>query len=244
MRARIDGYGRRVDSIRTQMNLMDEELAGLRTLGEKGLVPLNRIREKERARADLEGSLALVEGSIQEARESIGENQMQIIALRQARDKEVAELLRQTDAALADVSPKVAAVRTQLSAARVRAPVDGEVVGLKIFTVGGVVRPGEPIMDIVPKAQPLVVEARVRPEDADDVHKGQKTEVRFTAMKIRSMPVIHGVVNSISADRFEDQRTGQGYFLAEITVPQAELDRAAKSKNLKTLSLSPGLPPP
>lgn len=242
MRARIDGYTRRAASVRTQMSLMDEELQGLRTLGEKGLVPLNRIREKERARADLDGTLALVEGSIQESKQGIGENQMQIIAMRQARDKEVAEQLRQTDASLSEVSPKVAAVRTQLSAARVRAPVDGDVVGLKIFTIGGVVRPGEPIMDIVPLAQPLVVEARVRPEDADDVRKGQKTEVRFTAMQGRQLPVIHGSVNSISADRFEDQRTGQGYFLAEITVPQSELDRAAKSKKLKTLNLSPGLP--
>jgi len=242
MRARIDGYARRADSVKKQMVLMDEELAGLKTLGEKGLVPLNRIREKERARADLDGTLALTEGSIQESRQGIGENQMQIIAMRQARDKEVAEMLRQTSASLSDVSPKVAAVRTQLSAARVRAPVDGDVVGLKIFTVGGVVRPGEAIMDIVPKAQPLVVEARVRPEDADDVRKGQKTEVRFRAFQGRSMPIIHGTVNSISADRFEDQRTGQGFFLAEIAVSQAELARAAKSKGLKSLALSPGLP--
>ncbi len=242
MRARIDGYDRRTDSIRKQMTLMDEELTGLRSLGEKGLVPLNRIREKERARADLEGNLALVEGSIQEAKESIGETQMQVIALRQGRDKEIAETLRQTESNLAEVAPKVAAVRTQLSAARVRAPADGAVVGLKIFTVGGVVRPGEPIMDIVPKAQPLVVEARVKPEDADDVHKGQRTEVRFTALHGRSLPVIYGSVNAISADRFEDQRTGQGYFLAEITVSREELNRIAKSKGLKSLNLSPGLP--
>lgn len=134
-----------------------------------------------------------------------------------------------------------AAFRAQLSAVRVRAPVDGEVLGLKIFTVGGVVRPGEAIMDIVPKAQPMVVEARVRLEDADDVRKGQKTEVRFS-IQGRSLPIIHGTVNAISADRFEDQRTGQGYFLAEITVSREELARAAAAKGLKSLSLSPCLP--
>ncbi len=119
---------------------------------------------------------------------------------------------------------------------------DGDAVGLKIFTVGGVGRPGDAIMDIVPKAQPLVVEARVRPEDADDVRKGQKTEVRFSAFQGRSLPIIHGTVNAISADRFEDQRTGQGFFLAEIIVSREELARAAKSKGMKSLSLSPGLP--
>ena len=103
-------------------------------------------------------------------------------------------------------------------------------------------RPGDAIMDIVPKAQPLVVEARVRPEDADDVRRGQKTEVRFSAMQGRALPIIHGTVNAISADRFEDQRTGQGFFLAEITVSREELARVAKSKGMKSLSLSPGRP--
>ncbi|MET0545098.1 MAG: HlyD family type I secretion periplasmic adaptor subunit [Caulobacterales bacterium] len=242
LRARIDGYKRRVASSVEQMRLMDEELEGLRTLGKKGLVPLNRIREKERERADLEGSLGLAEASIQEAKEAIGETQMQIIAMRQARDKEIAEMLRQTETQLADVSPRVAAVRVQLAGTRVRAPVDGTVVGLRIFTVGGVIRPGDPIMDIVPNEHPLVIEARVRPEDADDVHHGMKTEIRFSALKGRNLPVIHGYVERISADRFDDQRTGQGYFIAEVTVPKAELDRVAKARGEKTLNLTAGLP--
>ena len=150
-------------------------------------------------------------------------------------------MLRQTSASWSDLSPKVAAVRTQLSAARVRAPVDGDGVGVKIFTIGSAVRPGEAIIDIAPKAQPMVVEARVRPDDADNARKGQKTEVRFS-IQGRSLPIIHGIVNAISADRFEDQRTGQGYFLAEITVSREELARAAAAKGLKSLSLSPGLP--
>ncbi len=97
-------------------------------------------------------------------------------------------------------------------------------------------------MDIVLKAQPLVVEARVRLEDSDDVRKGQKTEVRFTALQGCSLPIIHGAVNAISADQFEDQRTGQGFFLAEIIVTREEITRAAQSKGMKSLSLLSGLP--
>jgi HlyD family secretion protein len=109
--------------------------------------------------------------------------------------------------------------------------VDGVVVGLTVHTVGGVVRPGERLLDIVPAQGELVVEAQVRPEDADGLAPNQSAEVRISAFHGRNLPIIHGRVRTVSADRLTDERTGRGYFLAEVVVPPAEIQRLASPQS-------------
>jgi HlyD family secretion protein len=133
--------------------------------------------------------------------------------------------LRRVHARLAELTPQLAGARERLELTRLRAPVDGTVVGLAIHTVGGVVRAGEALMDIVPDGQELIVEAQVRPQDADDLEPGQVTQVRITAFGGRNLPIVHGEVRQVSADRFVDDRSGNAYFLAQIAVPPAELSR-------------------
>ena len=123
--------------------------------------------------------------------------------------------------------PQLAGARERLEDTRLRAPTDGVVVGLQVHTVGGVVRPGESLMEIVPTGQELIIEAQVKPEDADDLRPGQTTEVRITAFGGRNVPIVHGVLRQISADRFTDEHSGRGYFLARVAVPQTELRRLA-----------------
>ncbi|MEQ1931577.1 MAG: HlyD family efflux transporter periplasmic adaptor subunit, partial [Parvularculaceae bacterium] len=138
------------------------------------------------------------------------------------------EQMRDIDARLAELEPQFAAASTQVSNTIIRAPGNGAVVGLKVFTEGAVVRAGERMMEIVPEGRELVVEAQVRPEDADNLEIGQPAEIRVTAFKGRKVPILNGSVIRVSADRFTDERSGLGYFVAQIRVPAEELDRAAR----------------
>ena len=104
-----------------------------------------------------------------------------------------------------------------------RAPYAGTVVGLDVFSVGAVIARGERILDIVPDATAMVVEAQVAVEDIADVHPGMTAEVHFTSYKQRVTPLIHGTVTEISADRLTDERTGRAYYVAEVAVDHQEL---------------------
>jgi HlyD family secretion protein len=150
--------------------------------------------------------------------------------------------LREVDTQLADLYPRLRAVREQLERSRVRAPATGRVVGLTAFTEGGVIRPGDKIMDIVPENQPLVIEAQVAPPDIDDLRPGQRTEVRFTAFTGRNVPVVDGEVTRISADRFEEERTGQSYFKVEVVVPVEEMRRLQEGGRRPDRELKSGMP--
>ena len=240
LRSRIQGQNQQMASVGRQLELIADELVGLQTLSRKGLVPLTRVRALERTQAELEGQRGELLAATQQANEAIGESRLQAISLEQDRAQSVASDLRQTDTALAELTPKVDGIRSQLEATRIRAPAGGVVVGLRIFTVGGVVRPGEPILDVIPDTQPLVVEARVKPQDADDLRRGMKTQVRFVSVANRSLPQLYGVVSRVSADRFTDDRSGQPYFLTEVTVARSELARLERASSGAKLQV--GLP--
>lgn len=221
--ARIAGYQDEIASINRQNQLLNDELAGVRSLAERGLMPLTRVRALERAQAELDGRRAELRASIAGALE------------------DRAEEIRDIEARLAGLLPQLAGARAEVERTIMRAPVSGTVVGLEANTVGGVIRAGEPVLDIVPEGQDLIVEAHVRPEDADDLHEGQTGEVRITAFTGRNMPLLHGEVQGVSADRFTDERTGQGYFLARVSVPRAEIERL-ESQRAGGHRMQPGLP--
>lgn len=205
--ARIAGYRGEIASLNRQESLLNDELAGTRELAEEQLVPLTRVRALERSLAEIQGRRSELSG--------------QIAATLQERNQE----LRRVEARLAELAPQLAGAREQLEQTRLRAPVAGTVVGLAVHTEGGVVRAGERLMDIVPIDQELLIEAQVRPDDADDLEVGQVTEVRITAFGGRNLPIVHGAVQQVSADRFTDERTGAAYFLAQVSVPREELSR-------------------
>jgi HlyD family type I secretion membrane fusion protein len=138
------------------------------------------------------------------------------------------------------VVPKLVAAREQLQHSLVRAPATGRVVGLSVFTVGGVVAPAQTLMEVVPEDKMLVVQAQVQPNDADDVYPGQPAQIRFASERNRSLPLLDGRVRTISADSFTDEESGHSYFRAEIEVPPAELDQVRD--RLGRSELRPGLP--
>lgn len=205
--ARISGYGEQITALDRQKVLLKEELAGMRTLAEKQLVPLTRVRALERALADID-----------EQRASL---RTQIAIARQDRTTE----LRGIEAKLATLAPQLVAAREKVEETRLRAPASGAVVGLTAFTVGGVIAPGARVLDIVPENPELVVEAQVRPDDADDLKPGMRAQVRITAFHDRVHPYLEGRVRTVSADRFVDEKSGVPYFTAVVAVPAEELRR-------------------
>ena len=240
--ARIEGHRAQIASIDLQSELIADELDGLRSLSKAGYAAPMRVRAVERTQAELVGRRAELGGMIEQSRESIGEARMQAVSVREERAKQVAEELRQTETQLANVLPQLEAARVRLERTRVRATADGVVVGLAFFNAGAVVGAGEKILELVPDDQDMILEVRVSPVDADNLRPGQVAQVRIVAFEGRHLPTINGAVERLSADRFEDPRTGQSYFKADVRVPEREIERLAAASGRHGLALVPGLP--
>jgi HlyD family secretion protein len=147
---------------------------------------------------------------------------MQGISLGTNRAEEIAKDLHDVNFQIDDLLPKLAPLKEALAQTKIRAPVSGEVVGLQVFTVGGVIAPGEKLMDIVPKNAPMVIEAQIPANNMDGLYVGQSTEVRITSMHDRRLPILRGSITELSADSMVDEKSGQRYYTMEVTVPEAE----------------------
>lgn len=234
------GYSEQRSSLRQQQRILEEEIAGMKELEKKGFASTNRIRALERALEELRGREASMAAEVARAGEGMGETRMQSLTLSRANQEEVATELRDTQAKLSEVLPKLISAREQLQRSMVRAPASGQVVGLSVFTVGGVVAPGQTLMDIVPDNRLLIVQAQVDPRGADDVYQGQEAQVRFSSVEDRTLPLLTGRVRTISADSFTEENTGRTFFRAEIEVGPAELEKVRGV--LGKGQLRPGLP--
>lgn len=230
----IIGLRGQAASTAEQKRLIAEELAGIRSLAERGFASQNQVRALERSEAGLSGQSANYTAGAAQARE-------QAQSLDSQYDEQIAQELREVEVALADLLPRYIATRERLAGTSIRAPASGQIVGLNAFTVGGVIAPGQAVMEIVPDAAPMVVQAQVSPADADDVQVGQPTDVRLVALHGSNVPTLHGAVTAISADRLIDPKSGVPYFTAEITIPPAEFAKVRKIKGIEK-SVRVGLP--
>ncbi len=237
----IDGTSGRMGFNGEQDRLYRDELSGMSALADQGYVSRNRVRELERQRAEVGGQIAGLASSAASAREEIGEKRMQAVTLDSQHREKVSGELREAEAALNEVLPKYRAAHQQLEATRIRATATGQVVGLSVFTVGGVIEPGQKLMDIVPDKAPLVAEAQLSPDDADDVHVGLPAQVRVTAIHDRAAPPLDGTITRMSADAFHDDKTGRAYYTVTVTVPAAKL-AALDAQEGRADTLKPGLP--
>lgn len=214
--AEIRGIEGQIAAETTQLGLLDEQIETLRILTDKGLARKPRLLALMERRAQIEGSRNLHRAQIARARQSISEARIRIAELGTANLKDVVEQLRGVQAEIYDLDERLRAARDVLARTLIRAPATGTVVGLQVHTAGGVVRAGEPLMDVVPSGRELVVEARVAPGDIDVVRPGLSANVRFTALNQRNRMPLQGTVTSVSADRLTDAVTGEEYFLARI----------------------------
>jgi HlyD family type I secretion membrane fusion protein len=214
-------------SLDHQIALAEQELKGLQELFKKGLAPITKVLALEREAARLRGSLGERIADIAKAQITIGKTRLEIIQAEYEFQEKVIKELRDVQAQIAELLERIRAARYTLDHIDIRAPVAGTVVGLNAFTLGGVIKPGETILEIVPTERQLIVEAQIQPTDIDSVAIGMVAELRLTAFKQRTTPTLQGKLIYVSADRLTDQRTGQPYYLARAEIPNHELARVA-----------------
>ncbi|QJU57109.1 HlyD family type I secretion periplasmic adaptor subunit [Sphingomonas sp. AP4-R1] len=238
--SKITGIDQQIASTKRQSELFNDQLSGMRELATKGFASVNRVRELERAQAQLGGDTANLAASGASTRQQIGETRMQALSMDSQRLQQIADDLQKTESAINETLPRWQAARNQVEATRVRAPASGQVVGLTVFTVGAVITPGQKILEVVPDATPLVIEPMISPTDASDLAVGQTAEVRFPSLHGRGLPVFEGKITRMSADSFVDEKSGARFYTAEVTVPPETLD--ALKRVDASLSIKPGLP--
>ncbi|HEV7159120.1 MAG TPA: HlyD family type I secretion periplasmic adaptor subunit [Caulobacteraceae bacterium] len=230
LKTQISGIDVQRQGMQQQVAYLDDEIGGLTQLYQKDLVPKPRILALERDRAQLKGQIG---GSIADkarAQESIGETTQQINQLREQFFTEVSKDLSDTQTQIADVRQKYAVAQDAASRVNVTAPMSGVIQNLKVFTVGGVVRPGEPMVDIAPDKGAMIIEARFSPNDVDSIHAGQTVQVRFSTFHSRTIPIINGTIRSVSQDRLVDEMAKTSYYMAIVDVPEGNLPAELKGK--------------
>jgi HlyD family secretion protein len=219
-----------------EIALVEKELVGVRGLFDQQLVQISRLTVLERDAARLAGERAQFIASRAQAKGKITETELQIIQIDKDLVSEVSKDLRETNDKIGEFVERKVTAEDQLRRIDIRAPQDGMVLQSTVHTVGGVITAGDAIMLIVPQADNLSVEARVNPQDIDQLQIGQKTLLRLSAFNQRTTPELNGVVSRVSPDTTTDQRTGQSYYTIRISMPASEIAR------LGDVRLIPGMP--
>ena len=233
----IDGLRAQVASINAQQALNKDELDGLQTLYAGGYAPKTRILALQRSAASLGGDRGEQVAAIARAQQAIGEAKTTVLQAQQTRITEAAAGLETAQNKVADIGPRLAAAKDILSHSQVTAPTDGTVFNLTQFTEGGVSGVGEPLLQIVPTGQPLVIQVKVKPTEAHAVHPGQKALITLSAYNTRTTPRIKADVVTLAADQTLDEHTGKPYFTAELRIPPDQLKRLPAD-----VKIYPGMP--
>jgi HlyD family type I secretion membrane fusion protein len=236
LKEEINGTNAQINSIKDQLGYIHKELTDVKILAAKKLIKQSRLLALQREEASLTGHLGELTAKIAELQQKIGEISLHIIDLTDKRRKELLGELRETQRKLNEITERQKANEDILARTEIRSPIDGTVFNLKVHTIGGVIRPGEAIMEIVPQHEILMIEARLSPMDIDVVHVGLVAKVIFTGLSQRNNPKLLGKVTQISADAFSDPQTNRSYYIVKVMIPGKEL----KKVNLQTLY--PGMP--
>jgi HlyD family secretion protein len=241
VRSRGHGYQQQAISASEQVRLLDQELAALAPVAAKGFVSQSRMRDLQRARAELVGQQGQYAASVVESRESVRENTLNVLTAQNTFRQQVAADLRDVETRLSDVLPRLAAARDQLARTQIRAPATGTVLSLAVFTPGAVITPGQKVLDIVPDKAELRIKVRIAPEDIDDVLPGQQALIKFPGLHDRRLKDLEGVLDRVSADNLIDQRTGASYFEGEVVIPPSQMAIIASVRGTQS-ALRAGMP--
>jgi len=236
-RTRREAYDTQLGLIRAQIKadhaalaFQREELESNRKLLKEGFVSNVRIFALERSLADVDARLSEHEADLATARGKVSELLLKAENLRTTLMQEAANEMRQTTLQILDLRERLRPLQDAVNRQRITAPIAGDVVALKITTVGAVIGPRDPILDIVPENVELIVEGRVRPEDVNYVSVGANADVRFTSFRQRITPVVGGAVIYVSADRIEDRNERTAYYVVHVRVTPQALAKAGELK--------------
>lgn len=235
--ANIETARERLKHEQTQLDLAKEEEVEVKKLREENLVSKPRLLTLQREGEKLSGNIKAIQGAMEQSKREIlraSAEQESIVSKSQADiSSQLSELVKR----LYDVEGKRAVLKETLDHSLIVSPIDGTIVNLRYHTLGGVIKPGDMIMDIVPAHDQMIVEAQVNPLDIDVVHPGLKAKVDFLPyVKQRNIPIMNGTVTVVSADVFTDEKTNHTFYKVYIEVPPSELEKASQVK------LYPGMP--
>jgi len=223
-------------SQKVQLKLIEEEMAATKQLLDQGLAPKSKYLALQRKLAELSGNLGQLTARIARAKQTIAETDQEIVQLKKETRRTLISELRDVQTTLHDAEQQLRAADEVIKRVEIRAPVKSVVVKMHHNTHGGVVAPGEAILELLPVQASLLIEARVRPEDIDVVSAGRPAKLRFTSLRQRVTPTLPGEVEYVSADRLTDAATNTSYYAARVRI-SGELP-----KELGAVAITPGMP--
>jgi len=232
----IQSYQAQIAATERQMALIEPELVGLRELHDKQLVTLNRVNTMERAAVQLQGSRAALQSNIAEARAHISETREQMLNVDKTMRSDAATQLGELAVQINEQQLRVATADDTVARSEIRAPQSGTVDKIAFTTIGSAVPPAQPILQIVPDRDVLIVEARVRPQDVDQIRAGQHTRVVFSGFERQTTPDIPGTLIFVSPELTQDQRSGASFYRVKVRLDAAALARAPQ------IALKAGMP--
>ena len=230
----ISGLEGQIRSSEERLDLIEEELVDVETLVEKNLINKSRLLQLKRDRSELEGEIAGYGAATGAAQQRIQEAELRFAELKTTMASSVVEELQEVRATAYEMGQRLAAAQDVFGRTEIRSPVAGVVTGLDVHTVGGVIAAGQPLLDIVPVSDKLVIKATVDPLDIDQVAPGMSAQVWLSALNRRSEAPLEATVTNVSADRITDPQTGVAYYSARV-----ELDRNEAAKG--SVPMQPGM---
>ncbi|MGL3110031.1 HlyD family type I secretion periplasmic adaptor subunit [Bradyrhizobium sp. BR 1432] len=227
LNAQIDGTQAQLTGAEKQRELLSDEMTGAQHLYEQGYTPKTRILALQREDAKLQADIGAQRASIAGMQQQIAQNEAEIAKAERARMSEITDQLRSTENKLAELAPKIDAATDVVTRTQIRAPATGSVVGLDVFTEGGVIQPGAKLMDIVPSDNPLIADAQLKLSDINDVTVGRRAEIRLTGVNYVERPRLYGTVRTVSADRVtNDKAGGPGYYAVEVSLEPEDVKKS------------------
>ena len=221
--AEVEAVGAQIAAEERAIALQKEELVANEELLRQNYVQKTRVLTLQRAVAEYEARHGEHRAELSRTRQKASELELRIVTAQNTYRQSAVDELKDNTARIFDVEERLRPSRDAAQRQQVLAPIDGEVVGQKVFTAGAVVGPRDVLMEIVPTDKTLVIEARIRPEDINHVLKGSEADIRLTAYKQRTTPLVQGVVNYISGDRLVDPQNNSAYYIAHIAVSPGAL---------------------
>ncbi|EIM24609.1 HlyD family type I secretion periplasmic adaptor subunit [Microvirga lotononidis] len=232
----IDGFNERYKALKEELAQVTAELADQRMLDSKGLIRRPVLRQTEREVSRLKGEMGDMEAKVAGAHSQLTEIEFKIAELTRNARSEVLKQLQAVTAGLAETEEQLSAAQDRLQRLDIRAPRKGLVHELAVHTIGGIVSPGQKLMSIIPNDEPLIVNAKIRPDEVEQVHVDQRASIRISAFKLPTPLELEGWVTNVSPDQVVSSQSGQAYFTVRIAIAPGE-----RSK-LEGKELTPGLP--
>ncbi|WP_170605453.1 HlyD family type I secretion periplasmic adaptor subunit [Ruegeria arenilitoris] len=232
----IEGIQSQLVSLRTQVDLIKNELEDQEGLLKRGLTQASRVSALQREEASLLGEIGRLESAVARLQGEISSTEIRIVELKATRREEAITQLRDVQARVVELAERRLSLSERMSRLDIRSPVAGTVYDSQVFALQSVIQPGEPMMYVVPQDTPLLVAARVDALHVDQLHRGQEVALRFPAFNQRETPELNGQVINVSADTYTDESTGFTFYRAEVVPDDGQLELLAGQE------LLPGMP--